>query len=349
MLKIFHVPIMDPKETLINGSPSLKMMSGQGDVSLNTQYVNWITTKLEPSARAVFDSFTPKIRGDWDQLEPTLSEAFTDEHEKLEFLSRMDSFQRAPNMTLREYKNELQRRMYKYQPLLQDVPAEFDRSAVQRFREGIKDLALAAHLMMNCKGDWETLEHALEAAISWETTFKHFVYKHQNEAIQNGAKAFMGTMFGVPQMTITPMETPKGPDPISDLRTKVKEHELSIAELKAGQALTNDRIDSMEKTVRDDIKKLTKAVNVGFANTNLRQQFNPQNSQPQAFTHSYTDPQNYQPQVPRPPSTTKLTATTTSGLPLCTTKLCATSSETEASNHTRPNSRVAQSDDDSTK
>ena len=271
-----------------------------GDAGLNAQYVNWITTKLEPSARAVFDSLTPEIRGDWTQLEPTLSEAFTDEHEKLEFLSRMDSFQRAPNMTLREYKNELQRRMYKYQPLLREVPAEFNRSAVQRFREGIKDLALAAHLMMNCKGDRETLEHALEAAISWETTFKHFVHKDQEDAIQNGAKALMGTMFGIPHMTMSPMEAPKGPDPISDLRTKVKEHELSIAELKAGQALTNDRIDSMEKTVRDDIQKLTKAVNVGFANTNPRQQFNPQNSQPQVFTRPYTDPQNFQSQAPRP-------------------------------------------------
>jgi hypothetical protein len=131
-----------------------------GDVSLNAQYVNWITTKLELSAR-VFDSLTPEIRGDWDQLEPTLSEAFTDEHEKLEFLSRMDSFQRAPNMTLREYKNELQQRLYKYQPLLRDVPAEFNRSAVQRFREGIEDLALAAHLMMNCKGDRVVIYYSL--------------------------------------------------------------------------------------------------------------------------------------------------------------------------------------------
>jgi hypothetical protein len=102
--------------------------------------------------QTVYDGLAADVKVDWAQLEPTLSDAFTDENENLEFLSKTDSFKRAPNMTLREYRNDLQRRIHKYQPDLRNIPAEFNRTAVQRFREGLWDIHLAAHIMMQCKG-----------------------------------------------------------------------------------------------------------------------------------------------------------------------------------------------------
>ena len=222
------------------------------DNALPRHYLNWIATKFEPNARTVYDGLPEDVKADWARLEPALSNVFTDENEKLEFLSKTDSFKRAPDMTLREYRDELQRRMNKYQPELRNIQAEFNRSAVQRFREGLRDMHLAAHIMMQCKGVRETLENALETAIAWETTMKHFVRKDQdtNERVT----PLMSTMLGIPTATMASLYTPasirtvpqQATTSLEDLKVKFKEQELNIAELKAAQALTNDRIGYME-------------------------------------------------------------------------------------------------------
>jgi hypothetical protein len=66
----------------------------RGHLDLNNHFFNWISTKLDPDARTVYTQLPANTRADWLLLRAALIEAFSDEHDKLEFLSRMDSFQR---------------------------------------------------------------------------------------------------------------------------------------------------------------------------------------------------------------------------------------------------------------
>jgi hypothetical protein len=80
---------------------------------LGNHFFNWISTKLDPDAHTVYTQLPANTRADWLLLRAALIEAFSDEHDKLEFLSRMDSFQRKPWMSLREYRNELLKKITK--------------------------------------------------------------------------------------------------------------------------------------------------------------------------------------------------------------------------------------------
>jgi hypothetical protein len=79
------------------------------------------------------------------------------------------------------------------------------------------------------------------------------------------------TMLGIPTATMASLYTPasirtvpqQATTSLEDLEVKFKEQELNIAELKAAQALTNDRIGCMEKGVREDIQKLTNVITSG--------------------------------------------------------------------------------------
>ena len=87
-----------------------------GDVRLADQYKHWLSTKLEPGpARAAYENLPPTTKDDWSLLKAALSDAFTDDKEKLDFLSRLDAHQRTPGMSLRHYKDTLLQKMEKYQ------------------------------------------------------------------------------------------------------------------------------------------------------------------------------------------------------------------------------------------
>ena len=85
----------------------------------------------------------------------------------------MDAHQRMPGMSLRTYKDGLLQKMNKYQSGLAAVPAEYQRVAVQRFREGLNNKLLSANIMMNCIGEKEKLEDAFNLATNWENTMSH--------------------------------------------------------------------------------------------------------------------------------------------------------------------------------
>jgi hypothetical protein len=108
----------------------------------------------------------------------------------------------------------------------------------------------------------------------------------------------MCTMLGIPTATMASLYTPaniktvpqQATTSLEDLKVKFKEQELNIAELKAAQALTNDRIGCMEKGVREDIQKLTNIITSG-----VRTQHRP-------YTQAYSENPNNQLQFyqPRP-------------------------------------------------
>ena len=97
-------------------------------------YINWVSTKMEPRpTRMVYDNLTDEVKDDWILLEPALDAAFRNESEEREFMTRMDAFQRSKGQSLREYRDELVRRMDKYRAALRQVPAEWEREAIHRF------------------------------------------------------------------------------------------------------------------------------------------------------------------------------------------------------------------------
>jgi hypothetical protein len=164
--------------------------------------------------------------------------------------------------------------------------------AVQRFRSGLQDKAMAAHIMMMCRGNRQTLNDAFEMASSWEATMKHCLRENEDTTqIQAGA------LFGMYGMTIAPLEKgakaqnarPKivavASELLSDLATKVKEHELGIPELKAAQTLTNDNLTGL----RSNVQGIARTMNQGFGLST-----NPQYSGP------FPNAQYSNPQYPRP-------------------------------------------------
>jgi hypothetical protein len=98
---------------------------------INVQSLNWLSAKLDPEARSIYEHLPAATKADWALLVDALREAFGADHDKLEFLSTIDSFKRKPGMSLKEYRNELIRKMNRYQGALLAVPEEFQRIAVQ--------------------------------------------------------------------------------------------------------------------------------------------------------------------------------------------------------------------------
>jgi hypothetical protein len=262
---------------------------------LNGHFLNWISTKLNPDARTAYTQLPANTRADWLLLRAALIDTFSDEHDRLEFLSRMDSFQRKPDMSLKEYRNQLLQKMNRYQQALIAVPEEFQRTAVQRFRDGLGDKAMAAHIMMMCRGDRQTLNDAFETASSWEATMKHCLREDPN-LTKAQARPLLGTMYGL-QAAMAPIEQNQDnqaanprvlaatSEPLNDLATKVKEHEMGIAELKAAQTLTNDNLTGL----RNDVQGIVRTMNQGFGIS-----ANPQQPRP------YPGPQFPGAQYPRP-------------------------------------------------
>ena len=267
-----------------------------GHVDIIVRSLDWLSAKLDPEARSIYEHLPGATKADWNLLVEALREAFGDEHDRLEFLSTMDSFQRKPGMPLKEYKNKLVRKMNRYQGALLAVPDEFQRVAVQRFRLGLKDPALSAHIMMACRGDDENLDRAFETASAWEITMKHCL--GQDPATK--PQTLLGTMYGM-QSTLAPFESeqkpqeipPKVTEQLNDMATKIKEHDLGMAELKAATSLTNDNINGL----RTDVQGVIRTMSQSFGSLNIQGGANPQ------FPRPYQTMPNFRPRqqtfVPR--------------------------------------------------
>ena len=90
-------------------------------------YVDWISTKMEPGpTRTIYNNLEEDVMVDWALLEPALTAVFRDDSERIPFLSNMDAYLRAEGQTLRKYRDELVRRMDKYQHTLRNVPEEWN-------------------------------------------------------------------------------------------------------------------------------------------------------------------------------------------------------------------------------
>jgi truncated hemoglobin YjbI len=168
----------------------------RNSAELPAHYANWISTKMDPGpTRTVYDNLIDGVKDDWALLEPALDEAFKNEDEGREFTSRLDAYQREKGQALREYKDELRRRMDKYRGALRAVPAEWEREAIHRFRSGLKNKFMDANILMHCSADDATLNQAFEFTQNWENTLSHMTSQNQN---RGEVEPLVAAMKGLP-------------------------------------------------------------------------------------------------------------------------------------------------------
>ena len=264
-----------------------------GDAEVTNQALKWISTKLTVGpTRAVYENLEAATKADWDQLKAALSEAYTDENEKLTFLARLDAHQRGEGVSLRTYKDALLLKMAKYQGGLKTVAAEWDRVALQRFREGLNNPMLKAHLMLNCPDDSSNVEEAFKCATTWENTINQI----GRDTKTSGAGAMMSALMGIPAVSnpsqqaeaINPRMGALGteaPQPMStriaSLEAKVKTNEMHVAELRDGMNVMKTGMEEFKKEMGQGFRDLTKEIRTL--------------SQPQASTQRQYNSQGYTP------------------------------------------------------
>jgi len=275
------------------------------DARLNDLYLRWISTRLSPGpTRAVYGNLDDADKASWDVLDQALSDAFVDQKDKLDFLSRLNAHRRTPGMSLRTYKDMLLQKMDKYQKELRRVPGEWQRTVLQRFREGLENPALAANLMMNCSGPGATLDQAFNVATNWENTMSHM-----GQQVTNGAaNPLLTAMMGGPIMAAVQM-APNGQAPItqhipvqsyacpstdrlSRIEIKLKEHDLSIAEVKAGQLQLQSEVQAIRTDITQNFASLRK--DLGLVQGQPTAPRAQQSYQP-AHQQSYQQPNHNQP------------------------------------------------------
>ena len=226
------------------------------DARLNGLCLNWISTKLAVGpTRSVYDNLTEATKRNWPALKQALSSAYRNESEEIRFLNNDDAWSR-DNLALIDYKNGLLHRMTKYQPELKNVQAEWERTLVRRFRAGLKDPALEAHILMACQTPGNhTLDRAYTIACNYENTLQTIGQKQTKTAAPN--MAAMSLL--VPQMASLSVDTPqisaltslqeKTNDRISALETSAKKHELDVSELKASLSEIKDGLKSVKEEI----------------------------------------------------------------------------------------------------
>ena len=265
------------------------------DARLNNLCLNWISTKLEVGpTRSVYDNLPQTAKANWPALKQALSDAYKDESEEILFLSRDDAWKRN-GMPLIDFKNGLLHRMQKYQPDLKTVQGEWDRTAVRRFRAGLQNPYLEAHILMSCVGNNNNLDHAYSVAANYENTLQT-LGQSGNKMVPN-----LATMFNVPQ-TAALAEAPqfsalspfqeKVNDRLVALETASKKQELDVSELKAGLTEVRDGV----KTIKEEIVQ-----NKFSARPVYQRPLRPLYPVVRAPVSSYARPQyQYQSQAPRP-------------------------------------------------
>ena len=219
--------------------------------------LNWIPCKLELGAtRAVYDNLPDTVKGDWTQLRAALSRAFKDEGEEIFFLSRDDAWKRTPGMSLIDYKNGLLHRLRKFQPDLKSIQGEWDRACVRRFRVGLQNPVLEAHILMNATGPNHNLDYAYQIAANYENTLNTIGQSGSRSAAPN-----MAAMFNIPHVASFEAATPqlgalstqqeKTNDRLDALETSAKKTELDLSELRAGLTEVKEGV----KTIKEDLAR----------------------------------------------------------------------------------------------
>ena len=262
------------------------------DQRLPGLFIQWISTKLAAGAtRAAFENLPPDTKANWALLKPALSECFTDQKEKMVFLSRLDAHQRQAGQSLRTYKDEILLKMEKYQPALKGVPDEWRRTALQRFREGIRNQLLRAHLLLNCPTDSASIEDAFTTAMAWENT----VSSLSNDVREGSNDGLVSALLGLPTAETTQNVTPRMAAMSSTeasgferrldaLETKVRTGELQMAEVKDSVSSIKVGMDEMKKEIQQGFGSLRRDL------TPQRQQYAPrQNYAQQQYTPAFQD------------------------------------------------------------
>ena len=213
----------------------------------------WIPTKLEVgSTRSVYDNLDTTVKADWAMLKDALSKSFRDDTEMIAFLNNEGAYRRLPGVSLRDFKNGLIMRMEKYMSGLKDVPQEWERTAVRRFRAGLDNPILAAHILMSCTGTKHNLESAFDVAVNYENTISTL-----NQS--DGAKAAdptMASMLPIPAFSALSLEPPQfsvlsshQEKRVEALETGQKKQEMDITEIKANVMDVKENIKEIKQEI----------------------------------------------------------------------------------------------------
>ena len=139
------------------------------DPRLDQACCSWLGGKLEPGATLnAYQNLPQATKDNWTDVTRELARLFCNEEEKQLFLSNPGAFRKGEKSFL-EYRNELTRRIDLYQPELSRVQVEYQRQLVNRFIEGIEDVALQRKLRFHCRRNM-TLDAAYEYAVDYEAT-----------------------------------------------------------------------------------------------------------------------------------------------------------------------------------
>ena len=250
-----------------------------GDRELPALYLYFISTKLEVGpTRQAYDNLPDASKVSWATLRGALEQAFRNEEEQILFLSDERHYKRG-NMSLRDYKNGLLHRMDKYQRRLRNVPEEWEKTAMRRFRGGLENPILEAQILMNCVGDKHTLDCAYDIASNFENTIKHLSQSNTKET--NALMGMLGisqlvpqaaALGNLPQMAAMSPTQEKLENRMSDMEMIVRKNERSIAGLDSGVS----EIKGSIKTLADHV---VTAAQTPMRTQQYGQQYNPQYNQ----------------------------------------------------------------------
>ena len=222
------------------------------DQQLGPLCCNWISTKLEVGeTRSVYDGLPDATKLDWGILKPALSEAFKDEEAEIVFINDESSYKRKPGVPLRDYKAGLLLRMEKYLSGLKAVPAEWQRALVRRFRLGLADPVLAAHILMTCVGPKLNLDSAYTVATTYENTLQT-IGQDNSSVVPN-----MASMLTIPQIASLSVDPPqlsalttyqeKTNERLTALETSSKKFDLNLSEVKTGLTEISEGVKALKE------------------------------------------------------------------------------------------------------
>ena len=220
---------------------------------INTLSLKWVPAKLQAGCtRAAYDNLDDTTKASWNLLRDALSKAYKNQSEEIEFLNDEGAWKRG-DMSLLDYRNGLILRLDKYQPSLRNVQTEWERCAVRRFRAGMNNPILSAHILMTCVGARHTLEDAYSIACNYENTVK--TLNSAGAAVPSVAAMLpipMASMDGPPQMSSL-HQNPQDRR-LEAIETNVKKSELDMSELKSALTEVKEGIKEM-KTDFDSFKQ----------------------------------------------------------------------------------------------
>ena len=213
------------------------LTDSQADVTrLNALSLSWLPTKLEHgSARSAYDNLPQDQKDTWPTLKNALSKAFRDTSDEIAFLNSESHWRRTPGMSLRDYRNGLVVRLDKYMSGLRGVDQEWNRAAVRRFRAGLDNPIIAAHILMQCTGDKHTLEEAFSIAVNFENTLTTLNNSATVAPTLAGMLpvAQMAALADPPQMNVLQSQSQPQDRRFEAIETSVRKSELDMSELKS--------------------------------------------------------------------------------------------------------------------